>query len=112
MDPLDTGNLHFLESEKMAVSSCPECRKELSHTALNCPHCGWHKSRAGLVVAWIVASVIIALGARFYYQIDQANKAKAALRKEMDKADKMIRALKPGFVARFCARLLSLEFSP
>jgi hypothetical protein len=39
--------------------------------------------------------VIVALAVLFYYQIDQANKAEAAFRKEMDKADRMIKALKP-----------------
>jgi predicted amidophosphoribosyltransferase len=75
MDLLDTGNLHFLESGKMALSSCPKCRKELSETALNCPNCGWHKSRAGLVVAWIVAIVMIALGLLFYYQIESSKQS-------------------------------------
>src|SRR5438034_544835 len=56
---------------------------------------GWNKSRTGLVAAWVVAIVIITLGAVIYYQIDQANKAEAALRKELDKSDRMIKALKP-----------------
>jgi hypothetical protein len=90
-----TENFRRLRFRPVALSSCPECRKELSDTALNCPHCGWRKSRVGLVLAWIIAIVIVALAVLFYYQIDQANKAEAAFRKEMDKADRMIKALKP-----------------
>jgi hypothetical protein len=40
------------------------------------------------VVAWIVAIVIIGLGALFYWQINDANKAEAALKKELDKSEK------------------------
>jgi hypothetical protein len=78
----------------MALSSCPECQKELSDTAWNCPHCGWHKSRAGVVVAWIVAAAILAFFGLVYYQISEANKAYAELQKQNEKADRMIKALK------------------
>jgi RNA polymerase subunit RPABC4/transcription elongation factor Spt4 len=79
----------------VALSTCPECRKGISDKASNCPHCGWHKSRAGLVAAWIIAIVIIALGVLFYYEINESNKAFAELRKQNEKADRMIKALKP-----------------
>ena|SRR6266568_2761699 len=87
-----TKSFAYLHSRSVALSNC---RKEISDTAWNCPHCDWHKSRTGLVAAWVVAIVIITLGAVIYYQIDQANKAEAALRKELDKSDRMIKALKP-----------------
>jgi RNA polymerase subunit RPABC4/transcription elongation factor Spt4 len=79
----------------MALSSCPECRKEISDTARNCPHCGWHKSQIGVLAAWIILVVILAIAALFYYQIDPANNAEANLKKELDKSDAMIKALKP-----------------
>ena len=79
----------------MALSSCPECRKEISDKAWNCPHCGWHKSRAGLIVAWIIAIVIIALGVLFYYQINESNKAFSDLRKDLDKPVEIQKKLAP-----------------
>ena len=48
-----------------------------------------------MVVAWIIAIVIIALGVLFYYQINESNKAFAELQKQNEKADRMIKALKP-----------------
>jgi uncharacterized protein (UPF0212 family) len=65
----------------------------MSSTARNCPHCGWHKSQAGTVAAWIIALVILALVALFSYQINEANKAEANAKKELNKSDAMIKAL-------------------
>jgi hypothetical protein len=78
----------------VALSTCSECRKKIRDKASNCPHCGWHKSRAGLVAAWIIAILIIALGVLFYYQINETDKAFAELKKQSEKADRMIKAQK------------------
>jgi predicted amidophosphoribosyltransferase len=78
----------------VALSTCPECRKELSDTARNCPHCGWHKSRVGLVIAWIVAIALLGCAVLFYYQINEADKARANLKRELEKSDAMVKALK------------------
>jgi ribosomal protein L32 len=90
-----TGNFHFAHTAPVALSSCPECGKELSDTALNCPHCGWHKSRVGMVVAVIAAVAVLVIGALFYYQISEADKAHANLRKELNKPVEIQKKLAP-----------------
>ncbi len=34
----------------MALHRCPECRKKISETAANCPHCGFSFHKADLEV--------------------------------------------------------------
>ena len=34
----------------MALHRCPECRKKISETAANCPHCGFSFHEADLEV--------------------------------------------------------------
>ena len=87
-----TKSFAYLHSRSVALSNC---RKEISDTAWNCPHCGWHKSWAGLVAAWIVEIAVIGLAVLFYWQIKQADEAHAKFRKELDKSEAMIKALKP-----------------
>jgi hypothetical protein len=67
----------------------------MSSTARNCPHCGWHKSQAGTVIASIVALIVLAMISLLWYQANEADKAHAALQEEIDKADRMIKAPKP-----------------
>jgi hypothetical protein len=76
----------------VALSTCPECRKEISDKAWNCPHCGWHKSRAGLVAAWVVAIAVIGVAVLFYWQVKQADEASANLQRELNKSEAMIKA--------------------
>jgi len=47
------------------------------------------------VAAWIIVLVILAVVAFSYYQFSEANKAKANLKKELEKSDAMLKALKP-----------------
>ncbi|MGZ4965913.1 MAG: zinc ribbon domain-containing protein [Chthoniobacterales bacterium] len=39
----------------MALKACPECGKEVSDKATRCPHCGFRRSIAPLVIGWIIA---------------------------------------------------------
>jgi hypothetical protein len=67
----------------------------MSSTARNCPHCGWRKSQVGTVIAWIVALVIPGFFVLVFYQIGEANKAHAKLKKELDKPIEVLKGLKP-----------------
>ncbi len=33
----------------MALTHCPECKKEISSTAKSCPHCGYHPKKKGCI---------------------------------------------------------------
>jgi hypothetical protein len=65
------------------------------------------------MAAWIIARVILGVAALFYYQINEANKAEANLKKELDKSDAMIKALQPLIqvlsAERLCAQLPSIN---
>ena len=79
----------------MALATCPECQKELSDTALTCPHCGWHKSQAGTVIAVIAVLLILGLGLLAYYQNSETDKARANLQKELSKPVDLLKKLGP-----------------
>jgi hypothetical protein len=44
----------------MALVECPDCEKEISNTAKNCPHCGadiWNEG--GMILFVIACSVVV-----------------------------------------------------
>ncbi len=65
----------------MALRPCPECREEMSETARNCPHCGWHRSRAGAVAAWLVVLALLVGGLWIWNDIYELKEAQRNLHK-------------------------------
>lgn len=61
----------------MALIDCPECKKQVSDTALACPHCGYSLKtkpaeqttdrQAMIVVGLLVAGVIFLLTPQLFY---------------------------------------------
>ena len=45
----------------MALVECPDCEKEISDTAKNCPHCGADVSVEGYFILFIIACTFAVL---------------------------------------------------
>lgn len=43
----------------MALTNCPECKKEISSTAAACPHCGHKEKKAWLTI--VIGAIILTL---------------------------------------------------
>lgn len=83
----------------MALTSCPECQKEVSDSAAQCPHCGFNlanrrqdeqrsKNLRGLVTLGFIAFIGIA-GYNAYYQHAEKRSAKLAAIAEMERRNSL-----------------------
>ncbi|MGO2258570.1 MAG: hypothetical protein ACTH5S_12325 [Hafnia alvei] len=68
----------------MAMTTCKECKKEVSDSAKVCPHCGvkkpgerWWHALAGLAVV-----IVVGTGLYWYFGDDEATPAKTVAAKE------------------------------
>ncbi len=71
----------------MALEKCPECGKEMSSTALTCPHCGFAgkkiAKRNNVFIKIMAVVILIAAGFGMYKYVnyqkeEQAKKERAA----------------------------------
>jgi hypothetical protein len=51
---------------KLKLMPCPDCRKEVSVNAMNCPHCGRKLKQSAVGILAVVILVLIVLGFVFW----------------------------------------------
>lgn len=95
----------------MTMTTCKECRKELSDTAKTCPHCGAKQRQKTSILIKVVAVPLVGfLVLFFYFLIVGPSPEDEAKSRDRDKiklcwADQSRKSLDPGtarFVASMC----------
>jgi len=69
----------------MALIKCNECKKEISDTAKQCPHCGYKKKKIGFF--WPIIMILIIIG---YFGEDEITKNSKEEKTEKKNSEKKI----------------------